>query len=301
MPGPKLKNAAIAILVILFLACSTAIVLNQMGQSDAPKTTAVAVIPIARPKPPVNWRNNFNDTYSIPPGQFLKFIAPPYIPERAIALDVADPQHNLTERTKGLYMFEWTGVDAVFSRWTLEKPTIANIFRFILSMPRYRFQMDDADALRVIEGDWVMRAGASDETMIPIVTSVIRQQTGWKVRFEKRQVERDVFIARGSYKPNEKLSPDERFIHVYLDQKKTFTGASAGTVRTLLYTLGEIINREIIDETDSSQTPIFWRNYLPGDISDKFADRLLDNITTETGLNFHREKRTVALWIAIPQ
>jgi hypothetical protein len=137
--------------------------------------------------------------------------------------------------------------------------------------------------------------------MIPIVTAVIEQQTGWKVKFEKRQVEREVFIARGSYKPNEKVPLDDRFIHIYLDQKKTSSGASAGTVRTLLYALGEIMNREIIDETDSSQTPIFWRSYLPGDISDKFADQLLDNITTETGLNFSREKRTVALWVAIPQ
>jgi len=297
----KLKNSAIAAVVILFLTGSTAIVLNEMRQSDSPKTTAVAVVPIATPKPPVNWRTPFNQTYEIPKGQFLKFVAPPYIPQRAFAIDQADPQHNIMDRNKGVYMFEWTGLDATFSRWTLDKPTIATIFRFILSMPRYRFQMDDADALRVIEGDWVMRAGASDETMIPIVTAVIEQQTGWKVKFEKRQVEREVFIARGSYKQSEKLSPDQRFIRIYLDQKEKSTGASAGTVRTLLYALGEIMNREIIDETDSSQTPLFWRNYLPGEISDKFADHLLDNISTETGLNFHREKRTVPLWVALPQ
>jgi RNA polymerase sigma factor (sigma-70 family) len=297
----KLKNSAIAIVVILFLTGSTAIVLNQMSKSQSPKTTAVAVVPISTPKPPVNWRTPFNQTYAIPPGQFLKFVAPPYIPERAIAIDQADPQRNMMDRTKGVYMFEWNGIDTFFSRWTLDKPTIATIFRFILSIPRYRYQMDDADALRVIEGDWVMRAGASDETMIPIVTAVIEQQTGWKVRFEKRQVEREVFIARGTYKPNESFPPDDRFVHIYLDQKKTSTGASAGTVRTFCSALGELMNHEIIDETDSSTTPIFWRSYLPGDISDKFADQLLDNITTETGLNFSREKRTVPLWIALPQ
>src|ERR1041385_2412149 len=152
-----------------------------MNASESAKTPAVALAPIAAPKPPANWRNNFNDTYSIPPGQFLKFVAPPYIPERAFALAAPEPQHNLTDLTRGVYMFEWTGADAILSRWTPQRPTIATIFRFILSFPRYRYQMDQADALRQVEGDWVMRAGASDETLIPVVTAVIQQRTGWKV------------------------------------------------------------------------------------------------------------------------
>jgi len=61
------------------------------------------------------------------------------------------------------------------------------------------------------------------------------------------------------------------------------------------------MNHEVVDETQNPKESVFWRNYLPGDISDKFADRLLDNITDETALDFHREKRQTILWTAVPQ
>ena len=129
---------------------------------------------------------------------------------------------------------------------------------------------------------------------------MIRKE-GIEMKFEKQQVERDVYVATGSYTPRKDVPPDDRFVHVYLDQKTKVQGSSAGTVHDLLRFVGEQMNHEIIDETKSPKESVFWRTYLPGDISDKFADQLLDNITTETGLDIHREKRTVPLWVAIPQ
>jgi hypothetical protein len=296
----KLKNSAIAIVVILLLTGSTAVVLNKMTVAESPKTTTVPIVPVTAPKFPPNWRNKFNETYSLPPGQFLGFGPPPYIPERAFALDQADPQHNFDHK-QGVVLFEWNGVDAFFSRWMLAKPTLDTILRFVIMMPRYRFQLDDADLMREIPGDWVMHAGGDHQELMAALEKIIKQRTGWAVKFEKQQVEHEVFIARGSYKPRQDVPPDDRFVHIYLDQKNKPQGANAGTVRELLIAVGELMNHEIIDETDTPQASVFWRNYLPGNISDKYADQLLDNLTTETTLTFHREKRTTALWTAVPQ
>jgi len=296
----KLKNSAIAVIVILVLTGSTAVVLNKMTVAEAPKTTTVPIVPVTAPKLPPNWRNKFNETYSLPPGQFLGFVPPPYIPERAFELDQTDPQHNF-DHTQGVVLFEWNGVDAFFSRWMLAKPTLDTILRFVIMMPRYRFQLDDADLMREIPGDWVMHAGGDHQELMSALEKIIKQRTGWAVKFEKQQVEHEVFIARGSYKPRQDVPPDDRFVHVYLDQKKKPQGSTAGTVRELLIAVGELMNHEIIDETDTPQASVFWRNYLPGNISDKYADQLLDNLTTETTLTFHREKRTTDLWTAVPQ
>ncbi len=297
----KLKNSAIAIVVILLLAGSTAIVLNKMSITESPKTTTVPVIPVTAPTPPADWRTRFDQVYALAPGQVIKLVAPPYIPERVYALDQSDPQRNLTDRSRGLYIFQWDGTNAFWNRWTLSNPTISTIIRFVAKVPRYHFQMDDIDAMRQIPGDWVIDPNATPDQMMPALAEIIRQRTGWAVKFEKQQVERELFIATGSYAPRKDVPPDDRFVHIYLDQKKEARGANAGTVHEFLISVGEIMNHEIIDETKTPKESIFWRNYLPGEISDKFADRLLDNITDETALDFHREKRQTILWTMVPE
>jgi hypothetical protein len=273
-----------------------------MSVAESPKTTAVPIVPVTAPaptSPPADWQSRFDQAYSLAPGQVLKLVPMPYLPERQYALDRADPQHNLMDRNRGTYVFMWNGANAAFARWSLEKPSVSHIIRFVAGVPRYHFQLDDQIAMRLIVGDWVIAPSATPDQLMAAL-SVIVQKEGFEMKFEKQQVERDVYVATGSYTPRKDVPPDDRFVHVYLDQKTKPQGASAGNVHDFLVFLGEQMNHEIIDETKTPKESVFWRNYLPGDISDKFADRLLDNITTETGLDFHREKRQTILWTWVP-
>src|SRR5207245_5688153 len=74
----KLKNSAIAIVVILFLTGSTAVVLNNMSVTESPKTTTVPIVPVTAPTPPGDWQSRFDKAYSLAPGQVLKLVPMPY-------------------------------------------------------------------------------------------------------------------------------------------------------------------------------------------------------------------------------
>jgi len=297
----KLKNSAIAIVVILLLTGSTALVLNKMTVAESPRTTTIPVVPVVAPKPPPDWRTRFDKAYALADGEVLKFISAPYIPERDYAIDEANPQGNMMDRRRGILVFEFRDNAPHFTRWTVQKPSVANILRVVIGIPRYHFQIDDVpQTMGLLVGDWVIRSGATHEELTAALAAILKR-LGWPIKFEKQQIERELFIARGSYKPRADVPPDDRFVHIFLDEKKNPLGANAGNVHEFLISIGELMNHEIIDETQNPKESIFWRNYLPGDISDKFADRLLDNITDETALDFHREKRQTILWTAVPQ
>ena len=298
----KIKNSAIAAAIILLLTGSTAIVLNKMTVAESPKTTSVPVVPVAAPAlpaPPADWQSRFDKAYALAPGQVMKFIAAPYPPERAYALNQADPQGNMIDRKRGMLVFQFIDGHVIWNRWSGEKPTVSNIIRFVAGVPRYHFQLDDQIAMRLIVGDWIIDPSATSDQLMSALSDIVRAQ-GFEIKFEKQQVERDVYVATGRYTPRKDVKPEDRFVHVYLDQQKTAQSSNAGTVHDLVRFLGEQMNHEIIDESQTPKESVFWRNYLPGDISDKFADQLLDNITTETGLDFHREKRQTILWTWVP-
>lgn len=297
----KLKNSAIAAAVILFLTGSTAIVLNKMTVAETQKATSVPIVPVTAPTPPADWRTRFEKAYSLAPGQSLKFMPAPFIPERQFALDQADPQRNFIDRNqRGMVVFRSDGQQVSWNRWSGEKPTIENVLRFVAGIPRYHQQIEEPAAIGLLVGDWVIRPEATQEQLIADLATVLKQR-GLPIKFEKQEIERELFIARGSYTPRKDVPPDDRFVHVFLDEKKKPLGAAAGNVHDFLVYLGEQMNHEIIDETQTPKESVFWRTYLPGYISDKFADRLLDNITDETALDFHKEKRKTFVWTMVPE
>ena len=50
---------------------------------------------------------------------------------------------------------------------------------------------------RPLAGDWVYRPGASVEQKLNDLARVLREETNWPVRFEKRSGERLVYVACG--------------------------------------------------------------------------------------------------------
>ena len=296
-----LKNSAIAAAVILLLAGSTAVVLNKMTVADSPKTTSVPIVPVAAPTPPADWHARFEKAYALAPGQSLKFMPAPFIPERQFILDQADPQRNFIDRNqRGMVVFFDDGKQVFWNRWSGEKPTIENVLRFVAGIPRYHQQIEEPAGMGLLVGDWVIRPDATQEQLIADFAAALKQR-GVSTKFEKQEIERELFIARGSFTPRKDVPADDRFVHVFLDEKKKPLGAAAGNVHDLLVYLGEQMNHEIIDETQTAKESVFWRTYLPGYISDKFADQLLDNITDETALDFHKEKRKTFVWTMVPE
>jgi RNA polymerase sigma factor (sigma-70 family) len=301
----KLKNSAIAAAVVVLLTGSTAVVIHQIHLADPPKKiTSVPVVAQPQPKPkpqpnsppPAGWRERLDAVYALAPGQALKLVSPPYIPERDILFDQRNiDSRMMMDRNKGVYVFEWKE-SVEFSRWNNGKSDVGSIIWQVVRMPRYRYEMDEKDRLREVPGDWVVRPGATTEELMAGLEKILQQRAGWNVKFEKQQVERDLYIARGAYVPDEKVPLDKRLIELYLDQKKRHVSTHAGNISDFLISVGELMNHEIIDETTTSKTSIFWRNYIGPMVTGRYKDVLLDHITEQTNINFHIERRMTTLW-----
>src|SRR5213075_428806 len=129
---------------------------NKMTVADSPKATSVPLVPLtapALPPPPADWQSRFDKAYSLAPGEVIRLVSAPYLPEREYALKQVDPQGNMINGKRGMLVFHFSGGHAGWNRWSAEKPSVSNIIRFVAGVPRYHFQLDDQIALRLIVGD----------------------------------------------------------------------------------------------------------------------------------------------------
>jgi hypothetical protein len=274
----------------------------------AVKQTIAAPAPVSPPASapaaaaPTDWRARFDAVYRLDDGQILKRIPPPFIPERARYFD----QRNLStmfDMRGGICVFQVEDGRAEWNRWTgHQPPTVETLLRFCADVPRYKLQMDEFDRMEALEGDWVIRTGATEEQSVAAIAREVSLARNWTLVFNKQTIERDVFVARGAYKPTvPPTAPNESpFITLYLDKPGKPNNHNAGDVHALMVTLGETMNTEVIDETDQpKQQGVFWCNDLGGGVTGDFRAELLKNVTGQTGITFTPARRPCEVWVAV--
>jgi RNA polymerase sigma factor (sigma-70 family) len=309
MAWNKMKVSIVAAALLIAAAPAAVVTYRWISRSPAPRpplAPAVAVVtqPVAlATMPSGDWRSRFDAVYRLDDGQTLKRIAPPYIPERTQYFD----QQKLSA------MFDMSGGICVFqveedgraqwNRWTGHKPpTIEELLKFVAGVPRYKLEMDEFERMAALEGDWVIRKGATEEECVVALAREISLASPHAMAFEKRTVERDVYIARGDYKPTgPSPEPGEPpLISLYLDKPRAPDNHSAGDVHSFLISLGETMNTEVIDETDHpKQQGVYWTNNVSGGVARGFQWKLLNNVTVQTGITFTPARRPREIWVAI--
>lgn len=307
MAWTQIKTAA-AIGVAALLAIGGA----SVAAHRATRTPTVAIaqapepLPLPNPAPPQpqapddpQWEERFHAAYRLADGQNIKLMPPPHIPQRAALLDKVDPKRQYIDRKRGMLTFKFeNGLDE-WQSWTLGEPTIDTVLRHALKIPRYRVEMDDFDRMRQLPGDWVIRAGATDVQKLAELEQILKTQLNWPVKFKATVEEREVFIATGRYDPpGLEIKDVDRMVHVFVGKKGKNVGARANQLDGFLVALGEAINVEIIDETETPSVGVYWRDHVGGGIAPEFIDDLLANVSRQTLLQFRRENRKTLKWIA---
>jgi hypothetical protein len=60
------------------------------------------------------------------------------------------------------------------------------------------------------------------------------------------------------------------------------------------------MNTEVIDETDQpKQQGVFWINNVSAGVTGPFREKLLKNVTVQTGITFTPAWRPCEVWVAI--
>ena len=263
-----------------------------------PQPTKVVVVDsevkINNPAEPL-WRKKFNEVYGLQPGQTVKFVGEPMIPERQ---DYWDTQgtggKSFPLGSQMFFAFAWNGSAA---NWMVlgGGPNTLQLFRSAAKLKGWQVDSTFPEDL-IMPGDWVVRKGASTEEVMAGLAEVLSQKLGHSVRFEKRKVTADVIFARGPYhfvplpgKPNngvvelvgkegkdQNITPYKRpmAISELLDMISTFAG------------------KRVVDETGAGRTTIQCLDH--GSYRDTAL--LIQNISKQTSIRLDHEPQEIEVW-----
>jgi WD40 repeat protein len=278
-------------------------ILDSGGHADRDFAKLLGAQP-ARPP----WQDAFDRRYALADGQVLKRVAPPFPPERSeYIFESQDWFHGAGYVHRFRYGGTLTDEAESGENARME---LRELLRFLVRLKSYEYG-GPADLLRrEIAGDWIYRGGTSQRDLIAALGTILRNELGLLVKIEPREVEREVILVRGRYQARPLLAGEEgKVLHVFAEAMPPqggLGGDNSSNLRTLLDRVADRVGRRFLDE---SQTPgelkIAWHDYLVltsaelGRDSEEgrvLLDRLLENLSKQTSLEFRREIRKESVW-----
>lgn len=284
------------------------------SETITPAPTPETQTPPSQPALP-DWRATFNATYELKPGQNLKCVPPPFIPERTRYLTAGasdDTARTAQALDNQLYQFEWdNGLRGGTSLTANRMLELSVILEKVIGLNSYEYAGQAHLLSLPLTGDWVVRKDASTEQLLAALEQIVQDQKQWSIGFARKPVEAIVIRASGRYQFHAlPQAPRGNIIHVYAGNAAALRGDMAqdnacGTVARLLNEVANAIGMPIIDNTQSSNTPSCWVNHTsaqlrsnrdtPSLYNTQLAS-LLNNLTGQTGLSFQIELGTVNRW-----
>jgi len=264
-------------------------------------------------------RARFDQRYMLAPGETIKRVPRPFIPERMTFYRMTAGRAQVDAMPEGPdAMLIYHGPKGLTS-WGIMfggmGHDVRGLLRGTVGISPEETDLPREMLSRVLPGDWVMREGAPVADRMAAFTQALSQEMGRTYRSEVRQVEREVIVVRGTYAYH--ALPDviqERrgngggqTIHFYIGQpQKQPTGmnGSGGAFAGIFGHLGLLTARQIVVETTlpsrgpgSYKAHASMQPFYRKDMDPATMDELLANVAKQTSLEFKRERRTVPTWV----
>jgi hypothetical protein len=251
------------------------------------------------------WRATFNAVYALAPGQAIKHVGPPLIPERAQWWDAEQRrQGGRGQMFPGLvFVMRWDG-QAV--HWQMAGGTgLDNAMFGAAHLKGWQWDRSSIPADVTFTGDWVYRSGASQQEILAGIAQVISERIGRPVHFAQRTLPRPALIVRGTYAFHALPGREDGVIDL-TDANPTappssrpIKAAAGGSVDhgTLMAMLDFWFSsdRQVIDESGAGKTNVAWR-FRP-DV--RSTQKLLANLAAQTSLQFATETRDAPVWVLV--
>ena len=163
-------------------------------------------------------------------------------------------------------------------------------------------------------GDFIIRKGTSTEAIIEDLSSVLNHDLKLQVSLEFKKVDREVYVARGTFQPAPIgpawRRPEDKSYLIYGKEgpgpDKRHGVENAGKFPNFLKAIGYRVGRPVLSEIKNPpQGSIGWRIYFdqserttwenfPRNFA-KNTQLVLQHVSEQTGLTFHEENREVRL------
>ena len=318
------------------------------------------------------WMAKFTTAYQLKDGEYVKRVAPPFVPERDEYMygvwnkEKQTPEREERERTHleksrlffVLYMVddgkELTRRTCVSHSPLHVEPRLRNgdntmtvrdtVFWVTgLSSPRVAVHPDSQDhplfstAERLVNsasytgwpsvsGDFVVRKGAPLDKLVPQLEKILRDECEVDVRLTLTEEEQDVYVVGGAIRitPPEWRDPKQKLFDVYATEdglNKEFDPANpfdktvkrdavssqryGGTPSDFVAHLGRRVNRVTEwEKGEPAQPRLEWVDHKlrKPTAEDNDPEKVLANVSAQTGLTFKKEKRKVQVLVfSVPE
>jgi len=239
----------------------------------------------------------------------------PYIPER-IEWYRAENREQAQAIPKGpdYVTFDWkdgTGLKLWGMGFGYEKLPLRVVLNNPLRLNSYDFE-GPADILSLdMAGDWVVRADADMNDKLVALARLVKEEHGRTVRFEKRDVPREVLVAGGkwNFQPL-KGTYNDKWVHLFTEKQDADEGAGGGSgeLDKFLQMLGDRTGSRVVDEVQGERPKmITWGHHRDSRLSNVPAGperleklmKLLGNVSKQTGLTLEPARRNVPVWVLV--
>jgi hypothetical protein len=267
-----------------------------------------------------SWTNRFNAVYKLKADEIVRYIAPPFIPERMEYYQKDKRWRNYAERNMAppaFFIFrqnekeEFTGL-GVGGRFGDKQPSLKEILNSTLGINESELEAPKELLDLNLPGDWTIRDGVSQETFLAALEPILIKATGHSIHFEKRMAEREAIIAQGQFTLEawEKAQPIQIFSETTNYNKAGSLGGGVGDLQEFLKRVGERLNVYIVNDAQTdSRLPkplqFQWTYHSDADAPrmgnrrSELTDRVLNNLAEQTGLLFAHTNQAVEVWAII--
>ena len=261
------------------------------------------------------WRAGFDAVYRLKPGESVKLVTPPYIPERQQFFTEAQAEARLSIRPDSRLLpagpdvalgVEWQGLHP---RWvyTGGDRDLRQAMQSVAGLKPW--EMDESIPRDlVLPGDWVTRQGAPLHEKLAGIAAIVSEKLGRPVRFEKRTGPREAVVVRGWYRFSPLASAgagdgdgdgDGEAMIEFFDATPPAPTQPPVVMTTPLTVMWDALqhrlHRRVFDETGDAGRQVKWRNHL----YTEDGEALLRNLAKQTGLTFAREPRVMDAWVLV--
>jgi hypothetical protein len=260
---------------------------------------------------PNSWQQKFYSIYRLEEGHVLKRIAPPFIPERRdyfLSVQPGRYSANTPSHVVSQY-FNWDGALSIRgARVGSGIPRLESILESVIGLGNREYDLPPDILGADMSGDWIVRKDSPQEELLGALEQLIKDETGRDIDFVKQKVETEVIIAKGKYvfQPLPNIT-DGKYVLISANKTDTYTGGGggSGTLDKFLRWVGNRVEMNVVDETQTEGIELSWRNHDSSELSrlkhdtepyNQKLDLLLNNLARQTGLTFARETATVEKW-----
>ena len=251
------------------------------------------------------WEARFNAAYGLAPGEVLKLIPPPILPERQFKWDAERGRmgeassEKLTSIERLVFAFD--GKSIHWQMRTIAGDTLLNALVAINVEP---YQLDASIPVNLaIVGDWTVRKGATVDQKMAALGGIVSKIKGNQVRFEKRIVSREAIIVRGTFAftplPGHANGPEGKVLHYGppLPPGGSRAMPNEAVAMSEVYSqLQRMTRAQVIDESGSGSQGVVV-SYNSFSLND--SPKVMELLTRQTGLRFAREPRETPVWFMV--